>query len=149
MRGARSELARRVKALRRQHDWSQEQLAKAAKLHRNTIANVESGREDCLVGTVYDLAEAFQVDVRDLLMPLRRDAPAWLARVETHIRRALSEIEELKQIALPRAARERVESLESRLHKGLEGVQQVKLRLGRTGEGEEEATEEAKALNPR
>jgi len=118
-------------------------LAKEAKLHRNTIANVESGREDCLLSTVYDLAKALRVDVRDLLMPLRRDAPAWLDRVEAHVRRALSEIEELKEMALPLEARERIERIGTRLRKGLDGVQQVKLRLGRVGgDGEEEESTE-------
>ncbi|GEM_PF-4067708 len=138
MRGVRPELARRVKALRRQHDWSQERLAKEAKLHRNTISNVESGREDCLLSTVYDLAEAFKVDVRDLLMPLRRDASAWVTRVEFEIRRALTEVEELQRLTLPLEARKRIERVGTRLRKGLEGVQQIGLRLGRADEKEEE-----------
>lgn len=130
MKGASLEVARRVKGLRRQRDWSQEELAKRAKLHKNTVFHVESGRGDCLLSTVYRMAEAFEVDVRDLLMPLRRDTATWVAYVEKHALQALAAVEALKPMALSPEASALVEELESRLRRGLDGLQQVKLRLG-------------------
>lgn len=148
MKGERAESARRVRALRRQRGWSQEDLAKHAKIHKNTVSNLESGHSDCRMSTLYKVAETFQVDVRDLLMPLRRDASAWIARLEQDLRRAWVEIDELKQLPLSPGARERVERSEHHIRRGLEDLQQVKLRVGRRSEEEQaeagaEAEEEA------
>jgi len=129
----RPELGRRIRALRLQRGWNQEELAKRAKLHKNTVFKLESGQSDCLTSTLYKVAEGFKVDVRDLLMPLRRDAPAWVAQVEEDLRRASVRIEKLKRMPLTPEAREQLGQLERRIRQGQEDLQELRLRLGAEG----------------
>jgi transcriptional regulator with XRE-family HTH domain len=59
--------AQRVKDLRLQKGWSQEELAKRADLHRTYIGAIERQERNVSLLNVERIAVAFNVDVKDLL----------------------------------------------------------------------------------
>lgn len=56
-------LGRRIRLLRVQRDWSQEDLAERAGLHRNYIGHVERGELNISVVQLTKIAQAFGVRV--------------------------------------------------------------------------------------
>ena len=50
-----------VRELRREHGWTQEQLAERAYLHRTYIASIEAGKRNVAIANVVYLARAFGV----------------------------------------------------------------------------------------
>jgi transcriptional regulator with XRE-family HTH domain len=63
-----SGIRNKIKRLRKRHGWTQDELAKKAKLHRVSLAQIEIGRRknpDLL--TRKKLAKALGVDIRELL----------------------------------------------------------------------------------
>jgi transcriptional regulator with XRE-family HTH domain len=60
-------LALRLKELRRQKGWSQEELAEKASVQRSYIADLERGYRNPSVRTLVKIANAMKVSVRDLL----------------------------------------------------------------------------------
>ncbi|MDZ7803502.1 helix-turn-helix transcriptional regulator [Thiohalophilus sp.] len=63
---ARELLARRVRELRREKGWSQEDLAVASNLHRTYIGTVERAEQSITVDSIEKLATALDVPVAKL-----------------------------------------------------------------------------------
>lgn len=90
--------AHRLVTLRRAREYSQEELANRAGLHRNAISNLERGISnhhpfvsDPLLSTVYRLAQALRVPPMMLLPDADSALPVRSAEQET--KKALSEVE--------------------------------------------------------
>ncbi len=62
----RQEFGDRVRALRTERRWSQEDLAEHAGLHRNYVGGIERGERNVGLDNIHALADALQVAVRDL-----------------------------------------------------------------------------------
>jgi transcriptional regulator with XRE-family HTH domain len=60
-------LAGRVRALRREKGWSQEELAHRAGLHRTFISQVERAAKNTTIGSTEKIATALGVRMGDLL----------------------------------------------------------------------------------
>lgn len=56
----------RIKELRKEKGISQELLASKAKLHRTYISSVERGLKNVSVENIEKVANAFEIEVRDL-----------------------------------------------------------------------------------
>lgn len=65
----------RVKVLRAEHDMTQEQLAQAIGVSRNTINSIETGRYVPSVVTALRIAEHFRVPLETLFQLERGDRP--------------------------------------------------------------------------
>ncbi len=66
---ARQILARNLKRLRAERNWSQEDLALESSLHRTFVAHVERGMRNISVDNLEKLAVALKVPVYQLLVP--------------------------------------------------------------------------------
>lgn len=63
-----SKVGKKIKRLRKEQGWTQEQLARKAGLHRITIAQIELGtRKDPDLSSRKKLAKAFGIAIIDLL----------------------------------------------------------------------------------
>jgi transcriptional regulator with XRE-family HTH domain len=60
-------LGDRVRTLRAQHGWNQEELAVRAGLVARTVRRIEQG-EDAYIGTVEAIADALGVSLADLVV---------------------------------------------------------------------------------
>ena len=61
-------LAKIVKQLREQKEWSQERLARMADVSNNTITNIEVGNQlNPTIETLKKIAKALEVDIKDLM----------------------------------------------------------------------------------
>ena len=60
-------LAERVRELRRERGWSQEELADRAGLHRTFISQIERAVKRTTIRSVSKLAKAFDVKMGELL----------------------------------------------------------------------------------
>lgn len=58
--------ARRVKALRAEHGWSQDELAAISGLHRAYVGTIERCEKSVTLDTVEKIAKAFGVSVSEL-----------------------------------------------------------------------------------
>lgn len=56
-----------LRRLRQQRGWSQEELAARCGLHRTFVSSVERGERNISLDNVDRLAQALEVDVRELL----------------------------------------------------------------------------------
>ena len=63
----RERLGRNMRRLRQERDWSQEDLAHAAELHRTYISDLERVARNPTITVVDKLAQAFGVPVGQLL----------------------------------------------------------------------------------
>ena len=61
--------ASNVRRFRLQHGWSQEKLAKHARIDRTHLARFESRAINVSLDVVLCLAAALKIDVRDLFVP--------------------------------------------------------------------------------
>lgn len=68
-----AELGMKVRELRRERGWSQQQLARGASLSRNFVAQIERGESTPTVATLERLAAALAVTIAELLG--QEDAP--------------------------------------------------------------------------
>jgi transcriptional regulator with XRE-family HTH domain len=59
-------LARRIKALRGEKGWSQEQLAERVSIQRSYLADLERGGRNPSVRTLVKIANALRVSLKDL-----------------------------------------------------------------------------------
>jgi transcriptional regulator with XRE-family HTH domain len=65
--GFYTQVGARIRQKRRQLGLSQEGLAKAVGLKRPSMSNIESGRQNILLHTFYDIAETLGTDANSLL----------------------------------------------------------------------------------
>ncbi len=63
---ARELLARRIRELRAEKGWSQEDLAEACGLHRTYVGDVERGERNVSVDNIEKIAKALGVSVGSL-----------------------------------------------------------------------------------
>lgn len=63
---AQEQLGMRVKFLRQQHKWSQEDLALNANINKNYICDLENGRRNPSLEILERLASAFGISLADL-----------------------------------------------------------------------------------
>ena len=64
-----AQLGKRVRDLRRQKKWTQEDLEGKAKIERVYLSRIEGGRQNPSILTLRALARAFKVTIADLLPP--------------------------------------------------------------------------------
>lgn len=62
-----SALGRRVQALRKEHAWSQQQLAVRAGLDRTYVSAVEHGKQNITIGAAVKFADAFDIPLSELV----------------------------------------------------------------------------------
>ncbi len=67
-----AELGRRIRKLRSQRGWSQEELADISGLHRNYIGSAERGERNLTISSLHSLAGAFGLTLSGLLKNLER-----------------------------------------------------------------------------
>lgn len=60
-------IGRRVKSLRKQSEFSQEDLSNFLELSRSSISNIESGRHQIPLSTLYELSHLFKIGIHDLI----------------------------------------------------------------------------------
>ena len=63
---ARELFAQRVRELRTERGWSQDDLADAAGLHRTYIGTVERAEQSITLDSVEKIAKAFKVPIKEL-----------------------------------------------------------------------------------
>jgi transcriptional regulator with XRE-family HTH domain len=63
---ARDQFAKRVRELRAERKWSQDDLAAAAGLHRTYIGPVERAEHSITLDSVEKIARAFKVSISDM-----------------------------------------------------------------------------------
>lgn len=63
---ARDILARRIRALRDERNWSQEDLAEASGLHRTYIGAIERAERNMGIDNLENFARAFKIAIADL-----------------------------------------------------------------------------------
>lgn len=63
---ARELLAKRLRELRAERDWSQEDLAAASGLHRTYIGTIERSEQSITVDNIQKLADALEVTISEL-----------------------------------------------------------------------------------
>lgn len=61
------EFGRRIKELRNEKNWSQNELAERANLHKNYIGMVERGERNPSLKNIQLIAQAFDMNISDLL----------------------------------------------------------------------------------
>lgn len=61
------EVGARIRSTRKQHGWSQDELAHSVRLTRSSIANIEAGRQRAPAHVVVLIAHALDVSVETLL----------------------------------------------------------------------------------
>ena len=63
----RKQFGARVRALREARDWSQEELAEQAGLHRTYISSVERGVRNPTITVIYKIAQALGVSLAGMM----------------------------------------------------------------------------------
>jgi transcriptional regulator with XRE-family HTH domain len=71
-RQALTTFGKRVRTLRKERGWTQEELAEAADLHENYVSRLETGEQEPGLFVVLRLCAAFEVTVDELLQSLTR-----------------------------------------------------------------------------
>jgi len=62
-----------LRLFRKQHGWSQEELAARSGLHRTFVSSVERGERNISLDNIDRLAQALDIDVQELLSPPPND----------------------------------------------------------------------------
>jgi transcriptional regulator with XRE-family HTH domain len=62
----RRALGLRIRTLRRERNWTQENLAEAAEMDRSYLADIESGRRNPTLDVLWRIAKGLSVGIRDL-----------------------------------------------------------------------------------
>ncbi len=63
----RAKFGLRIKVLRKEKGWSQENLALTADLDRTYVPSIESGKRNVSIVVLEKLAKAFELEISDLL----------------------------------------------------------------------------------
>ena len=66
----RRQVGLNVKRIRKEHDWSQEELAFETGLHRTYVSGIERGIRNPTISIIAKLADALGVQPTDLLKPV-------------------------------------------------------------------------------
>ncbi|MCB1783735.1 MAG: helix-turn-helix transcriptional regulator [Alphaproteobacteria bacterium] len=61
------QLATRIRTLRNERDWLQEELADRADLHRTYISHIENGKRELSVETLCKIANGFDISPSELM----------------------------------------------------------------------------------
>ncbi|MBF0857757.1 helix-turn-helix transcriptional regulator [Gluconobacter sp. LMG 31484] len=59
----------RIRKLRRDHDWSQGDLAEALSVSRQTVNAIENGRYDPSLPLAFTIARVFGLRIEDIFQP--------------------------------------------------------------------------------
>ncbi|MFC4271790.1 helix-turn-helix domain-containing protein [Sneathiella chungangensis] len=62
------QLATRIRKLRHEKNWSQEELADRAGLHRTYISHIENAKREISVETLCKIARGFEIKPSELMM---------------------------------------------------------------------------------
>lgn len=65
IRKLRNSIGRKLKALRLQHNLSQEKIAEYVEMSREHISCIERGKNLASTETLYRLAEYFKIDIKE------------------------------------------------------------------------------------
>ncbi len=65
--GARERLGRRIRRLREERAWTQEDLAGHTGIDRPFISLVENGKKEMCFGTMESLAKAFEITISEMM----------------------------------------------------------------------------------
>jgi transcriptional regulator with XRE-family HTH domain len=68
-------LGLRIKAMRAERGLTQEELADRCEMFRTYMSRIESGLANPTLTMLYQIAKAFEVDVRELLVPSEGPVP--------------------------------------------------------------------------
>jgi len=60
-------LAKRIKELRKIHNFTQDELAFRANIGRSTLGNIETAQNDVTFSKVHKIAQAFDLSLSDFL----------------------------------------------------------------------------------
>lgn len=60
-------LAKRIKELRKEYDYTQDELSFLAKIGRSTLANIESAQNDVVLSKLNRLAKVFNMSLSEFL----------------------------------------------------------------------------------
>jgi transcriptional regulator with XRE-family HTH domain len=60
-------LGKKIRDLRIEHNFSQEELAEKANLSREHISCIERGKYPINISNLYKIADAFEIDIKTLL----------------------------------------------------------------------------------
>lgn len=60
-------LAKRIKELRKENNFTQDELAFRAKIGRSTLGNIETAQNDVTFSKINQIAEAFNLSLSDFL----------------------------------------------------------------------------------
>lgn len=71
----RARLGLRIKQLRAAQDITQEEFADRVGMYRTYVSRLESGRANPTLTMLYDIAEAFKVDITQLFAISGQDVP--------------------------------------------------------------------------
>ncbi len=64
-------IGKKIKTVRDKADLTQESLADAIGVSRASIANYESGKQSIYISDLYKIADALNIEIRELLPPLQ------------------------------------------------------------------------------
>ena len=64
--GHRRDLGLRIRALRRERDWTQEKLAEAAVIDRSYLADIEAGRRNPTLDVLWRISDGLSLTPKDL-----------------------------------------------------------------------------------
>jgi transcriptional regulator with XRE-family HTH domain len=76
MRDIRKEFGARIRQIRNDRGWSQEELADRAGLHRTYIGSVERGEQNLSLVNIERLAVTLSVSLAELFSPFTDQTPA-------------------------------------------------------------------------
>lgn len=62
-------LGKRIRKIRKEKDFSQEELADKAKVHRTYMGKIERGESNPPIYTIYRISKALSVHIFDLFKP--------------------------------------------------------------------------------
>jgi transcriptional regulator with XRE-family HTH domain len=89
--GVRTTLAMNIKALRSHRNWSQAELAEKSMLSIVYLSDIERGNKWPYLDTMVKLADAFKIEVYELLKPENIPPPT----VETTLKKYTEEVAEI------------------------------------------------------
>ncbi|MED4599687.1 helix-turn-helix transcriptional regulator [Paenibacillus validus] len=81
MNSIRDSLGQRIRTLREQYGWTQEQLAERADLHPNYIGQIERGLKNVSLDNIYKLAVGLRMDLSQLFVFENRELPEPLSQI--------------------------------------------------------------------